>query len=126
MELKRVVVTGLGAVTPLGNSVPEFWDNLVKGVSGAAPITRFDTTNFKTKFACEVKDFDALKYFDRKEVRKLDLYAQYAIASAKEALEQSGLDLETIDKDEVGVIFAAGIGGIATFEQEIGDRKSVV
>lgn len=120
MELKRVVVTGLGAVTPLGNSVPEFWDNLVKGVSGAAPITRFDTTNFKTKFACEVKDFDATKYFDRKEVRKLDLYAQYAIASAKEALEHSGLDLETIDKDEVGVIFAAGIGGIATFEQEIG------
>ncbi|NCB67414.1 MAG: beta-ketoacyl-[acyl-carrier-protein] synthase II [Bacteroidia bacterium] len=120
MELKRVVVTGLGAVTPLGNSVPEFWDNLVKGVSGATPITRFDTTNFKTKFACEVKDFDATKYFDRKEVRKLDLYAQYAIASAKEALEQSGLDLETIDKDEVGVIFAAGIGGIATFEQEIG------
>ena len=120
MELKRVVVTGLGAVTPLGNSVPEFWDNLVKGVSGAAPITRFDTTNFKTKFACEVKDFDALKYFDRKEVRKLDLYAQYAIASAKEALEHSGLDLETIDRDEVGVIFAAGIGGIATFEQEIG------
>ena len=120
MELKRVVVTGLGAVTPLGNSVPEFWDNLVKGVSGAAPITRFDTTNFKTKFACEVKDFDALKYFDRKEVRKLDLYAQYAIASAKEALEHSGLDLETIDKDEVGVIFSAGIGGIATFEQEIG------
>lgn len=120
MELKRVVVTGLGAVTPLGNSVPEFWDNLVKGVSGAAPITRFDTTNFKTKFACEVKDFDALKYFDRKEVRKLDLYAQYAIASAKEALDHSGLDLETIDKDEVGVIFAAGIGGIATFEQEIG------
>lgn len=120
MELKRVVVTGLGAVTPLGNSVPEFWDNLVKGVSGATPITRFDTTNFKTKFACEVKDFDATKYFDRKEVRKLDLYAQYAIASAKEALEHSGLDLDTIDKDEVGVIFAAGIGGIATFEQEIG------
>lgn len=120
MELKRVVVTGLGAVTPLGNSVPEFWDNLVKGVSGAAPITHFDATNFKTKFACEVKDFDATKYFDRKEVRKLDLYAQYAIASAKEALDHSGLDIETIDKDEVGVIFAAGIGGIATFEQEIG------
>lgn len=120
MELKRVVVTGLGAVTPLGNSVPEFWDNLVKGVSGAAPITHFDATNFKTKFACEVKDFDATKYFDRKEARKLDLYAQYAIASAKEALDHSGLDLETIDKDEVGVIFAAGIGGIATFEQEIG------
>ncbi|MFZ4582235.1 MAG: beta-ketoacyl-ACP synthase II, partial [Paludibacter sp.] len=120
MELKRVVVTGLGAVTPLGNSVPEFWDNLLKGVSGATPITRFDTTLFKTQFACEVKDFDATKYFDRKEVRKLDLYAQYAIAAAKEAIENSGVDLEAIDKDEVGVIFAAGIGGISTFEQEVG------
>lgn len=120
MELKRVVVTGLGAVTPLGNSVPEFWDNLVKGVSGAAPITRFETSMFKTQFACEVKDFDPNKYFDRKEARKLDLYAQYAIAAAQEALENSGVDLEVIDKDEVGVIFAAGIGGIATFEQEIG------
>lgn len=120
MELKRVVVTGIGAVTPLGNNVPEFWDNLLKGVSGAAPITRFDTTQFKTQFACEVKNFDATKYFDRKEVRKLDLYAQYAIASAKEAIENSGVDLEAIDKDEVGVIFAAGIGGISTFEQEVG------
>jgi len=120
MELKRVVVTGLGAVTPLGNSVPEFWDNLVKGVSGAAPITRFDTSLFKTQFACEVKGFDPNKYFDRKEARKLDLYAQYAIAAAQEALENSGVDLEAIDKDEVGVIFAAGIGGIGTFEQEIG------
>jgi 3-oxoacyl-[acyl-carrier-protein] synthase II len=120
MELKRVVVTGLGAVTPLGNTVPELWDNLVKGVSGAAPITRFDTTQFKTQFACEVKNFDATKYFDRKEVRKLDLYAQYAIASAKEAIEHSGIDLDAIDKDEVGVIFAAGIGGIDTFEKEIG------
>ena len=120
MELKRVVVTGLGAVTPLGNSVPEFWENLVKGVSGAAPITRFDTSLFKTQFACEVKGFDPSKYFDRKEARKLDLYAQYAIAAAQEALENSGVDLEAIDKDEVGVIFAAGIGGIGTFEQEIG------
>jgi len=120
MELKRVVVTGLGAVTPLGNSVPELWSNLVKGVSGAAPITRFDTTLFKTQFACEVKDFDATQYFDRKEVRKLDLYAQYAIAAAKEAIENSGIDLDAIDRDEVGVIFAAGIGGISTFEQEIG------
>ena len=120
MELKRVVVTGLGAVTPLGNSVPEFWDNLIKGVSGAAPITRFDTSLFKTKFACEVKGFDSSKYFDRKEVRKLDLYAQYAIAAAQEAINNSGLDLDAIDKDEVGVIFAAGIGGIDTFEQEIG------
>jgi 3-oxoacyl-[acyl-carrier-protein] synthase II len=120
MELKRVVVTGLGAVTPLGNSVPELWDNLLKGVSGAAPITRFDTTQFKTQFACEVKNFDATQYFDRKEVRKLDLYAQYAIAAAKEAIENCGVDLEVIDKDEVGVIFAAGIGGISTFEQEVG------
>jgi len=120
MELKRVVVTGIGAVTPIGNSVPEFWNNLLEGVSGAAPITRFNTELFKTKFACEVKNFDATKYFDRKEVRKLDLYAQYAIASAKEAIENSGIDLEAIDKDEVGVIFAAGIGGIGTFEQEIG------
>ncbi len=120
MELKRVVVTGLGAVTPLGNSVPEFWDNLVKGVSGAAPITHFDTSLFKTQFACEVKNFDPSLYFDRKEARKLDLFAQFAIAAAKEALDNSGVDLEAIDKDEVGVIFAAGIGGIGTFEQEIG------
>ena len=119
MELKRVVVTGLGAVTPLGNSVPELWDNLVKGVSGAGPITRFDASMFKTQFACEVKNFDPNKYFDRKEARKLDIYAQYAIAAAQEALENSGVDLEAIDKDEVGVIFAAGIGGISTFEQEI-------
>lgn len=120
MELKRVVVTGLGAVTPLGNSISEFWDNIVNGASGAGPITRFDASAFKTKFACEVKDFDPSKYFDRKEARKLDIYAQYALASAAEALENSGVDLEKIDKDEVGVIFAAGIGGISTFEQEIG------
>ena len=119
MELKRVVVTGLGAVTPLGNSVPEFWDNLVKGVSGAKPITRFDASLHKTKFACEVKNFDASKYFDRKELRKVDIYAQYAIAAAQEAILDSGLDLEAIDKDEIGVIFAAGIGGIETFEQEV-------
>ena len=120
MELKRVVVTGLGAVTPLGNTVPELWDNLINGVSGAAPITRFDTTLFKTKFACEVKNFDPLQFFDRKEVRKLDTYAQYAIVSAQEAIKHSGLDLDTIDRDEVGVIFAAGLGGIETFEKEIG------
>ena len=120
MELKRVVVTGLGAVTPLGNSVPELWDNLVKGVSGAKPITRFDASLHKTKFACEVKNFDASKYFDRKELRKVDVYAQYAIAAAQEAILNSGLDLDAIDRDEVGVIFAAGIGGIETFEQEVG------
>lgn len=119
MELKRVVVTGLGAVTPLGSSIPEFWDNVVSGASGAGPITHFDASAFKTQFACEVKDFDPSKYFDRKEARKLDIYAQYALASAAEAIENSGVDLEKIDKDEVGVIFAAGIGGITTFEQEI-------
>jgi len=120
MELKRVVVTGLGAITPLGSNITETWENIQNGVSGAAPITHFDASLFKTQFACEVKGFDPSKYFDRKEARKLDVYAQYAIAAAKEALENCGVDLETLDKDEVGVIFAAGIGGIQTFEQEIG------
>ncbi len=120
MELKRVVVTGLGAVTPIGNTIPDFWNSIINGVSGAGSITHFDAAAFKTQFACEVKNFDPSAYFDRKEGRKLDLYAQYAIASAKEALDNSGLDLDVIDKDEVGVIFAAGIGGIATFEQEVG------
>ncbi len=120
MELKRVVVTGLGAVTPLGNTIPDFWNSITNGVSGAGPITRFDASAFKTQFACEVKGFDPSLYFDRKEARKLDIYSQYAIAVAKEAIENSGLDLESIDKDEVGVIFSAGIGGITTFEQEVG------
>ena len=120
MELKRVVVTGLGAVSPLGMSVSETWENVLQGKSGAGPITHFDASKFKTQFACEVKGFDPSKYFDRKEARKLDLYAQYAIAAAKEAIENCGVDLETVDKDEIGVIFAAGIGGIQTFEQEIG------
>jgi 3-oxoacyl-[acyl-carrier-protein] synthase II len=93
MELKRVVVTGLGAITPVGSSIPEMWENVLNGVSGAGPITHFDASKFKTKFACEVKNFDPLKYFDRKEARKLDRYAQFAIASAKEALENSGVDL---------------------------------
>ncbi len=120
MELKRVVVTGLGAITPLGSNVMETWGNILNGVSGAAPISYFDTSKFKTKFACEVKNFDPSKFFDRKEARKLDLYAQYAIAAADEALINCGVNLETVDKDEVGVIFAAGIGGIKTFEEEIG------
>ena len=120
MELKRVVVTGLGAVTPLGNNVSETWNNVSNGVSGAGPITHFDASKFKTQFACEVKNFDPSEYFDRKEVRKVDKYAQYAVAAAKEAIENSGLDLDKIDKDEVGVIMAAGIGGILTFEQEVG------
>ena len=95
MELKRVVVTGLGAITPVGNNVPEFWENLVNGVSGAGPITHFDASQFKTQFACEVKGFDATQYIDRKEARKMDLYTQYAVAVAKEAVADSGLDIES-------------------------------
>jgi len=119
MELKRVVVTGVGAVTPLGLSVAETWQNVLSGKSGAAPITHFDTSLFKTKFACEVKGFDPLQYFDRKEARKMDIYTQFALAATREAIENSGIDLEATNKDEVGVIFAAGIGGITTFEQEV-------
>lgn len=121
MELKRVVVTGLGAVTPLGNTVPEYWDSLVKGVSSAAPITRFDTSKFKTQFACEVKGYDGLNYFDRKELRKYDLYAQYGMISADEAMRDSGIDLEAVDKDRFGVIWASGIGGLDTFLNEVRD-----
>lgn len=120
MELKRVVVTGLGAVTPLGLNVSDTWEALKNGVSGAGPITHFDASKFKTQFACEVKNFDPLQYFEKKEVRKYDLYAQYGIAAAKEGIADSGLNLETVNKDRVGVIFAAGIGGIRTFEQEVG------
>lgn len=121
MELKRVVVTGLGAITPIGNNVPEFWENLVNGVSGAGPITHFDASKFKTQFACEVKDFDVTKYIDRKEARKMDLYTQYAIAVAKEAVSDSGIDSEDEDRNRIGVIFGAGIGGIRTFEEEVGN-----
>lgn len=119
MELKRVVVTGLGALTPIGNTLPEFWENIVKGVSGAGPITHFDASKFKTQFACEVKNFNAADFIDRKEVRKMDLYAQYAIATAKEAIEDSGMDLEKEDLNRIGVIFGVGIGGIHTFEEEV-------
>ena len=121
MELKRVVVTGLGAITPVGNSVPEFWENIVNGVSGAGPITHFDASLFKTQFACEVKNFDANQYIDRKEARKMDLYTQYAIGVAKQAVEDSGLDVENEDLNKIGVIFGAGIGGIRTFEEEAGN-----
>ncbi len=119
MELKRVVVTGLGAITPLGNSIDELWDNLLNGVSGAAPITRFDTTNFKTKFACEVKNYNSNDYFDRKEARKLDMFAQFALIAAEQAVQDSGIEAESIDHDEVGVIWGAGIGGIQTFTEEV-------
>ena len=119
MELKRVVVTGLGALTPIGNTVEEFWNNLLNGVSGAAPITRFDATNFKTKFACEVKNFNPVDFFDRKEVRKLDLFAQFAFVATEQAIQDSGLDLATIDPDSIGVIWGTGIGGIITFAEEV-------
>lgn len=118
MQLKRVVVTGLGAVTPLGNNVNDYWNNLVKGVSGAAPITRFDASKFKTRFACEVKGFNPENYFDKKEARKLDTFTWYGIASSVEAFADSGLDAAGIDKDEIGVIWGSGIGGLDTFQTE--------
>ena len=120
MELKRVVVTGLGALTPIGNNVNETWENALAGKSGAGPITLFDAELFKTQFACEVKNFDASEHFDRKEARKLDRYSQLAIIAAKEAIEDSGLNFEKENLDKIGVIFSAGIGGIKTFEEEVG------
>lgn len=119
MQQRKVVVTGLGAITPLGNSVSEFWNNLIEGRSGAAAITKFDTTKFKTKFACEVKNFDPLNYLEKAEVRKIDPFAQYALASTAEALKDSGLDLDKIDKTRVGVIWGSGNGGFYTFQQEV-------
>ena len=119
MELKRVVVTGLGALTPVGNNVAETWENLVNGVSGAGPITHFDATNFKTQFACEVKNFKVNEHLDRKEARKMDLYTQYAIVAAKEAIADSAMDLEKVDKNKIGVIYGVGIGGLNTLEEEL-------
>ena len=119
MELKRVVVTGLGAITPLGNTLAETWEGLINGKSGAGPITHFDASKFKTQFACEVKNFDPTLHFDRKEARKYDIYAQYALVAAKEAVADSALDVEKENLDRIGVIFAAGIGGIKTFEEEL-------
>jgi 3-oxoacyl-[acyl-carrier-protein] synthase II len=119
MQQRRVVVTGLGALTPLGNSVPEFWNNLIEGKSGAAPIQKFDTTKFKTKFACEVKGFDPANHFEKGEARKMDPFAQYAVVSTAEALKDSGLELDKIDKTRVGVIWGSGNGGFYTFQQEI-------
>ena len=119
MELNRVVVTGMGCLTPLGNDVPSFFDALKRGVSGAGPITRFDASKFKTQFACEVKGWDPNEHFDRKEARKLDPYAQYGIVAARQAVAQSGLAEADVDPDRIGVIFGSGIGGILTFQQEI-------
>ena len=119
MELKRVVVTGLGAVTPLGNTPEETWKNMLEGVSGAAPITSFDCSQFKTQFACEVKNLSVNDFIDRKEARKLDRYTQLAMVAARRGVKDSGLDLEKVDKNNIGVVFGGGIGGIRTFEEEV-------
>jgi 3-oxoacyl-[acyl-carrier-protein] synthase II len=118
MELRRVVITGIGTINPLGNSVEEYWKNLVNGVSGAGPITHFDATEHKTHFACELKNFDATQYMEKKEIRKYDLYTQYAFASTDQAIKDSGLNLDEIDGDRTGVIWGAGIGGLETFFKE--------
>ncbi|MFT6324934.1 MAG: 3-oxoacyl-[acyl-carrier-protein] synthase II, partial [Halieaceae bacterium] len=119
MELKRVVVTGLGAITPIGNNVPEFWESLIAGKSGGALITHFNTEHFKTKFACEVKNFDVNGYFERREGRRMDKYAKFAHISSDEAIKDANLDPEKLDLDRVGVIFASGIGGITTYQEEV-------
>ncbi len=119
MALRRVVVTGLGALTPIGNTAQEYWEGLKNGVSGAAPITRFDAAKFRTQFACEVKNFDVENYLDRKEARKMDPFTQYAMVVAEEAMNDSGLDLEKIDLNKAGVIWGSGIGGLKTFQDEV-------
>ncbi|MBP1645571.1 MAG: fabF [Bacteroidetes bacterium] len=121
MQMRRVVVTGLGALTPIGLSVPEFWDGLIKGVSGATPITYFDASKAKTQFACELKNFDGSAYFDRKEIRKYDPFSQYGIIASEEAVKDCGADFDTLNKDRIGVIWASGIGGIHSFQQEVKD-----
>lgn len=121
MELKRVVITGLGALTPIGNNIADFWNGLQAGVSGAAPITRFDASKLKTQFACELKGFQTAEHFDRKEARKFDLYSQYAIVAAREAINDAALAFDTEDKDRIGVILGVGIGGIQSLEKEVID-----
>lgn len=119
MELKRVVVTGMGALTPLGNSIQEYWNNLINGVSGADYITCFDASKFKTRFACEIKNFEPTDYFDRKESRKLDRFAQIALVASDQAVQNAGISKENVDVDRVGVVFASGIGGLITFQEEV-------
>ena len=119
MQPRRVVVTGLGALTPIGKTLPDFWEGLLSGTSGAAPITNFDASKFKTQFACEVKDFNPQDHFDRKEGRKMDRFTQFAMVATDEAIEDSGLNIDQIDKDRVGVIWGAGIGGLETFQNEV-------
>jgi len=119
MELKRVVVTGMGALTPLGNSIDEYWNGLINGVSGADMITLFDASKFRTKFACEVKNFDPVQYLDRKEARKIDRFTQFALVASDQAMADAGLNKENINPDRVGVVFGSGIGGLITFQQEV-------
>ena len=119
MELKRVVITGIGAISPLGHTAQETWEAVVAGKSGAGPITLFDASKFKTTFACEVKGFDVAKYIDRKEARRLDRYAQFAMVAAEECIADSKLDLDKVNKNRVGVVIASGIGGLGTFEEEV-------
>jgi len=119
MLLKRAVITGLGAITPIGNTIPEYWSNLIAGTSGAATITRFDPSVFKTRFACEVKGFDPLNFFERKDVKRFDRYAQFAMVAADEAIADSGLDAPEIDKELIGVLWASGIGGLEIFQEEV-------
>ncbi|WP_162416992.1 beta-ketoacyl-ACP synthase II [Cyclobacterium roseum] len=121
MNLRRVVVTGLGALTPIGNTVDDFWNGLTTGVSGAAPITRFDASKFKTQFACEIKNLDIAQFIDRKEARKIDPYTQYAMIAVEEAMNDSGIDLDSIDLTRSGVIWGSGIGGLKTFQDEVTD-----
>lgn len=121
MELKRVVVTGMGAITPLGNSIPDYWKGLLAGVSGADKITHFDATKFRTRFACEVKGFEPTQFLDKKEARKIDRFTQFALVVSDQAMADAGLNKENIDPDRVGVVFASGIGGITTFQNEVAD-----
>lgn len=119
MKLRRVVITGLGALTPVGNNIQEYWNGLINGVSGAALITHFDASKFKTQFACEIKNFNAEDFIDRKEVRRMDKYAQYALVASEEAIQDANFNMDKIDKDRVGVIWGSGIGGLETFQQEV-------
>ena len=124
MQLKRVVVTGLGALTPIGNTLPEFWDNALRGVSGAAPITRFDASRFKTQFACEIKHFDPADFLDRKELRRIDPFCQYALVAVDEALRDAAVNLDKLDRDNIGVIWASAVGGVTTIEEQVGGHAS--
>ncbi len=121
MELKRVVVTGMGALTPLGNSVDEYWNGLINGVSGANPITQFDASKFRTKFACEIKNFDPVQHLDKKEARKIDRFTQLALVASDQAMADAGLNKNNINPDRIGVVFASGIGGLITFQHEVTD-----